>query len=79
MEFEAKRLFYIFIGAFIYAAGIQMFIVPQGLFTGGLTGYGVLLFNWMARNGIALNLGVVEFLFMLEDDDFDDIDDEELV
>jgi uncharacterized membrane-anchored protein YitT (DUF2179 family) len=63
MEFEAKRLFYIFIGAFVYAAGIQMFIVPQGLFTGGLTGYGVLLFNWMAQNGTALNLGVVVFLF----------------
>jgi uncharacterized membrane-anchored protein YitT (DUF2179 family) len=62
MEQEIKRLLYIFIGAFIYAAGIQMFIVPQGLFTGGLTGYGVLLVNWMARNNIVLNLGVVVFL-----------------
>lgn len=62
MEQELKRLLYIFIGAFIYAAGIQMFIVPQGLFTGGLTGYGVLLVNWMARNNIVLNLGVVVFL-----------------
>lgn len=63
MELEAKRLFYIFVGALIYAAGIQMFIVPQGLFTGGLTGYGVLFVNWMARNDIVLNLGVVVFLF----------------
>jgi uncharacterized membrane-anchored protein YitT (DUF2179 family) len=62
MEQELKRLLYIFIGASIYAAGIQMFIVPQGLFTGGLTGYGVLLVNWMARNNIVLNLGVVVFL-----------------
>jgi len=65
MEQEIKRLFFIFVGALIYAAGIQMFIVPQGLYTGGLTGYGVLFVNWMARNDTVLNLGLVVFLFNL--------------
>jgi uncharacterized membrane-anchored protein YitT (DUF2179 family) len=65
MKQEAKRLFYIFIGAALYAAGIQMFIVPQGLYTGGLTGYGVLLVNIVARQGILLNLGIVVFFVNL--------------
>jgi uncharacterized membrane-anchored protein YitT (DUF2179 family) len=62
MKQEAKRLMMIFVGALVYAAGIQMFIVPQGLYTGGLTGYGVLLVNYMAQQNVVLNLGVVVFL-----------------
>jgi uncharacterized membrane-anchored protein YitT (DUF2179 family) len=62
MELEIKRLSMIFLGALIYAAGVQMFIVPQGLYTGGLTGYGVLFVNVMAQYGVVLNLGIVVFL-----------------
>lgn len=65
MKQELKRLVIIFIGASIYAAGIQVFIVPQGLYTGGLTGYGVLLVNIMAQQHVVLNLGLVVFLINL--------------
>lgn len=65
MKQELKRLVILFIGAAVYAAGIQMFIVPQGLYTGGLTGYGVLLVNVLAEQNVVLNLGVVVFLVNL--------------
>lgn len=59
---ELRRIMLIVIGAILYAAGISMFIVPQGLYTGGLTGYAVLLVNILGQNGINLNLGLAIFL-----------------
>jgi uncharacterized membrane-anchored protein YitT (DUF2179 family) len=58
---EGRRLFMVVVGAIIYAAGITMFIVPLGLYTGGLTGYAVLLVNLLARENIMVNLGVAIF------------------
>jgi uncharacterized membrane-anchored protein YitT (DUF2179 family) len=65
MKNELRRLFMVTLGALIYAAGITMFIVPLGLYTGGLTGYAVLMVNLLAREDIIVNLGLAIFLVNL--------------
>lgn len=65
MKNELRRVLMVAIGAMIYAAGITMFIVPQGLYTGGLTGYAVLLVNLLARENIVVNLGFAIFIVNL--------------
>lgn len=65
MKNELRRVVMVAIGAIIYAAGITMFIVPSGLYTGGLTGYAVLIVNLLARENIMVNLGVAIFIVNL--------------
>lgn len=65
MKNELRRVVMVAIGAIIYAAGITMFIVPSGLYTGGLTGYAVLIVNLLARENIMVNLGVAIFVVNL--------------
>lgn len=38
LVFESKRSFFCIFGAFLYAAGINLFVVPAGLYTGGVMG-----------------------------------------
>ena len=59
---EVRRLLMVVLGAIIYAAGISMFVVPLGLYTGGLTGYAVLSVNLLARQDIFINLGLAIFV-----------------
>lgn len=37
--YEGKRLFGAMAGAFLYAAGINLFVVPSGLYSGGVMGF----------------------------------------
>lgn len=38
LVFESKRSLFCIFGAFLYAAGINLFVVPAGLYTGGVMG-----------------------------------------
>lgn len=38
-EYEGKRTLGSVVGAFLYAAGINLFVVPAGLYTGGVMGF----------------------------------------
>lgn len=38
-EYEGKRALVSVVGAFLYAAGINLFVVPAGLYTGGVMGF----------------------------------------
>lgn len=38
-EYEGKRALGSVVGAFLYAAGINLFVVPAGLYTGGVMGF----------------------------------------
>lgn len=39
VEYEGKRALVSVVGAFLYAAGINLFVVPAGLYTGGVMGF----------------------------------------
>lgn len=65
MKNEVRRVVMVIVGSIIYAAGITMFIVPLELYTGGLTGYAVLIVNLLARENIIVNLGLAIFLVNL--------------
>ena len=38
LVYEGKRSLFCIFGAFLYAAGINLFVVPAGLYTGGVMG-----------------------------------------
>ena len=43
--FNIKSLFFIALGNLIYALGVVMFILPNGLITGGTTGLGLFMYH----------------------------------
>jgi len=65
---EAKVLFQVFLGTFIYAAGILFFVNPVGLYTGGVTGISQLIINFLALSSdgaVQINLGILVFIFQI--------------
>ena len=47
--YEGKRLLICVLGAFLYAAGTNLFVVPAGLYTGGLMGFCQVIRTVLAR------------------------------
>ena len=47
--YEGKRLLLCGLGAFLYAAGTNLFVVPAGLYTGGLMGFCQVIRTLLAR------------------------------
>lgn len=47
--YEGKRLLICVLGAFLYAAGTNLFVVPAGLYTGGLMGFCQVIRTALAR------------------------------
>ncbi len=65
---EGKILFQVFLGTFIYAAGILFFINPVGLYTGGVTGISQLIINFLSlstEGAVSINLGLLVFIFQI--------------
>ncbi len=59
---EYRRLFNVLVGTILYVVGVTFFIVPAKLITGGLTGYAVLVINYLEQFGVTFNLGIATFL-----------------
>ena len=47
--YEGKRTLGSIVGAFLYAAGINLFVVPTGLYTGGVMGICQVIRTVLAR------------------------------
>lgn len=61
-QLEFRRLLNVLVGTVLYVFGISYFIVPAKLITGGLTGYSVLLTQYLSNIGFDLNLGIAVFV-----------------
>lgn len=48
-QMEAKRLLKAILGTFIFAAGVNLFIVPAGLYSGGFLGIGQIIRTLLSR------------------------------
>ncbi|HAX74067.1 MAG TPA: YitT family protein [Firmicutes bacterium] len=57
---EIKSLFMIVIGVLLFAFGVNCFINPSGLYTGGVTGISQIIMRYVETNfGVKLNLGML--------------------
>ena len=62
--FESKRVLGSIVGAFFYALGVNMFVVPAGIYTGGLMGVSQIL-RTILVDFINLPLGGFDFAGIL--------------
>lgn len=65
---EGKKWFVCIAGGFLYAAGINLFVVPAGLYTGGVMGIcqviRTLLTDWLGLNFGSVDIaGIIYYLF----------------
>jgi len=61
-KLEFRRLLNVLVGTGLYIYGVGFFIVPAKLITGGLTGYAVLITQYLSKLGFDLNLGIAVFI-----------------
>ena len=54
----ARRVFLILAGSFVFALGVDMFEIPNGLAAGGLTGLATITSAAAAQVGITLPVGI---------------------